>query len=526
MDKKIEECLNANREDAVKTLQELIRIKSPAGDPVQTAEGETYPFGQGVQDAFAYMLSKAEEYGFDVCDVDHYGGHIEWKGSMGDGSANGEEAPAEGTGAEDEETPAEETVGILAHLDVVPEGEGWEHEPYSGDIVDGYMWGRGTLDDKGPLVAAFYAMKSLKDAGYVPSKNIKIILGLDEETNWNGMDYYFEHMPKPDFGFTPDADFPVLNGEKGIMSFKLAAKVRRNTVKGLELRKLSGGSAVNMVPEYARAVVNDIDPKMYDKIREMAEQYEMTSGHALNIHKMGKSLEISAKGKAAHGSTPEKGVNAISILIGFLGQLNFVNEDICRFFDFYNDAIGMATDGSKIGCAMKDEESGALSMNAGVLEYDGQAISVTCDIRYPVTHTSDEVYDLMMPKIDEFGIGVLKGKDMAPIFMDPESSLIRTFMDCYRDTTGDTEHGPMVIGGGTYARTGDNIVAFGALFPGDPDLMHQKNERISLDKFDQIMKIYTEAIYRITQPDFKVNGEEAKDDEAAPDGSTGEDTVE
>lgn len=498
MDQKVRECLDSNKEEAIRTLVELIRIKSPAGDPVQTADGETYPFGQGVQDAFAYMLKKGEECGFDTCDVDHYGGHIEWKGSE----------PAEDGG---EEVPAKETVGILAHLDVVPEGEGWEHGPYAGDIEDGYIFGRGAYDDKGPLTAAFYAMKSLKDAGYVPSKNVKLILGLDEETNWDGMYYYFDRMPRPDFGFTPDADFPVLNGEKGIMSFKIAAKLKRTTVKGLELRKLSGGTAVNMVPANARAVVNDPDLKVYDRIRDMAEQYEMTTGHSLGIHKMGKSLEITAKGKASHGSMPEEGVNAVSILIGFLGQLNFINEDLCTFFDFYNACIGMTTDGSKIGIAMSDEKSGALTMNPGLLEYDGHAVSVTCDVRYPVSHTSDEVYELMIPKLDEYGLGVLKLEDREPFWLDEDSPLIKTFLDCYREETGDMESGPMVIGGGTYARTCDNVVAFGAMFPGDPQLEHQPNERMPLDRFSQIMNIYADAIWRITQPDFHFDEEEAQE---------------
>ena len=495
MDPVIEDCLKKNEDEAIQTLKSLISINSVGGGPVTGKDGEAYPFGQGVQDAFAFMLKKAEECGFDVCDVDHYGGHIEWKGSL----------PAESSGAEDDSTeakPAEETLGILAHLDTVPEGDGWEHGPFSGDIADDEIWGRGSYDDKGPLVASFYAMKSLKDAGYVPAKNVKLILGLDEETRWDGMTHYFERMPKPDFGFTPDADFPVLNGEKGIMSFKIAAKLKRTTVKGLELRKMSGGIAVNMVPAFARAVVNDQDPKMYDKIRDMAENYEMTTGRAIGIHKMGKSLEITAKGKAAHGSMPEQGVNAISVLIGFLGQLNFINEDLCNFFDFYNACIGMTTDGSKTGIAMCDEQSGSLSMNPGRLEYDGQAVSVICDIRYPVTHTAEEVYENLMPKVDEYGLGVLKIGNWDPLWHDPDSPLIRTFLDCYREETGDMESRPFVIGGGTYARTCDNFVAFGAMFPGDPQREHQPNERMPLRRFRQIMKIYTDAVLRLTQPDF------------------------
>ena len=319
----INECIEKNMDEAVQTLKSLISINSVGGDPVTVripgisnqgqapfggtseqgqapfggaapaeSKTEVYPFGQGVQDVFECALAKGSELGFDTCDVDHYGGHIEWKSKE----------------------PADETLGVLAHLDTVPEGEGWEHGPFSGDIADGCIWGRGSIDDKGPLVAVLYAMKSLKDAGYVPAKNIRLILGLDEETNWDGMEYYFDHMPRPDFGFTPDADFPVLNGEKGIMSFKIAAKLKRDTVKGLELRKMSGGTAVNMVPAQARAVVHDQDAAVYDRIRKMAESYEMTTGHALGLHKMGKSLEITANGKSAHGSLPEQGVNAVSHL--------------------------------------------------------------------------------------------------------------------------------------------------------------------------------------------------------------------
>ena len=236
----VEQYIEKNTDEAIQTLKSLISIKSVAGSAEQekTSDGvKVYPFGKGVQEVFELALEKGGELGFETCNVDDRGGHIEWKGEQ-----------------------ADETMGMLAHLDVVPEGEGWEHGPFSGDIEDGYIWGRGSMDDKGPLVAVLYAMKSLKDAGYEPAKNIRLIIGLDEETNWEGMDYYFSHMPKPDYGFSPDADFPVLNGEKGIMSFKIAAKIKRDTVKGLELRKLSGGTAVNMVPASARAVVNDQDP--------------------------------------------------------------------------------------------------------------------------------------------------------------------------------------------------------------------------------------------------------------------------
>ena len=173
--------IEQNKGHALDALKELVRIQSDAGDPVHTSSGEIYPFGQGVQDAFAYMLSKGEEYGFSVQNVDGYGGHIQWTAG-----------------------PAAETVGILGHLDVVPAQDGWSFDPYGGEETGGdgpegaFLQGRGTTDDKGPLLAAFYAMKALKDAGYEPRRRIRLILGLDEETGMTGMRHYLEQEGPPE----------------------------------------------------------------------------------------------------------------------------------------------------------------------------------------------------------------------------------------------------------------------------------------------------------------------------------------
>lgn len=525
----LKRALEENREEAIQALKELVSIRSVKEDPVMTQEGEVYPFGKGVQDAFQYVLKKAEDMGFRTFNVENYGGHIDFvpadageaspdEGSEPDKTIDGEAYDA-GTGpaGEGDYETSKEIVAAIGHLDVVPEGDGWDRGPYSGFEEQGYIWGRGTTDDKGPVLSVLYAMKSLRDAGIKPARKIRLILGLDEETDWEGVERYFESQPQPDIGFTPDAYFPVINGEKGIMSFKIAAKLPRTTVTGLVLRKLSGGTAVNMVPDHARAVVNDPDPKVYEKIREMAEAHEMSTGDKIRVQKMGKSLEISADGVAAHGSTPSEGENAISKLVGFLAGLNFVNEDISSFFDFYNEFIGRETDGKSIGCAMSDEESGDLTFNVGLIDYDRQAISITVDVRYPVTKTSDEVYDMIIPKLDENGLGILKMEDRPPLYFDPESPMIKTFMDVYRDNTGDTENGPLVTGGGTYARACKNTVAFGGLFPGAPDLMHQKNEKIETEKYIKMMEIYADALERLTDPDFSLAEAKGMDDERSQD---------
>lgn len=474
-----ERYIEENKDRQVETLQELISIKSVAEGPVMTKTGEVYPFGKGVQDAFAYTLKIGEELGFEVANADNYGGHIEF-----------------GSG--------EEVVGILAHLDVVPEGDGWNFEPYSGAIVDNYMYGRGTTDDKGPLVSILFAMKALKDAGYTPSRRIRLILGLDEETNCDGMTYYFDKLGKPDFGFTPDGEFPAINGEKGIMFFELAKRIPKTSQNGLSLRSIKGGQAPNMVADSARAVLRADDMEAYDHIKDLAAEFRSLRHYKVNTKGIGKSLEITVEGVSAHGASPEAGLNAISIMMEFLGELNFVSDEVNDFIDFYNQYIGFELTGEKLGCGLCDTVSGGLILNVGKIEYKKEAITLTLNVRYPVTHTGEMVYEAIMPLVNKYNLGVIKLKDKKPVFIDAESPLINVLMDVYKKHTEDYESKPIVMGGGTYARMCPNTVAFGALFPGDNDVMHQANECISLDRLILATKIYTEAIYKLSQANFKL----------------------
>lgn len=474
--------IEKNKDLQVKCLQELVSIKSVLENPVTTADGEVYPFGKGIQDAFAYTLNLGKELGFETKNIDNYGGHIDF-----------------GSG--------DEIVGIIGHLDVVAEGDKWSFEPYGGAYQDGYIYGRGTLDDKGPVLSALFAMKALKDAGYEPAKKVRLILGLDEETEWKGIKHYLEKETMPDFGFTPDADFPAIHGEKGIVNFEIAKKLGKSlSGKGLTLTSLKGGNASNMVAEKARAVVKAEERSVYEQIKEKAVDFRERTGYKLNTKGVGKSLEITAEGVSAHGASPEDGLNAISIIISFLGELNFVCDDLNVFFDFYNRYIGFDVSGEKIGCSLEDE-FGRLTFNVGLAEADKEAVTLTVNARYPVTCSSDMVYDGIMPIINKYDMGILKLSDKSPVFMAEDSPMIKTFVDVYRENTGDTESKPQVIGGGTYARAMKNIVAFGALYPGDEDLMHQKDERISVERLMTTTKIYADAIYKLTQKDFKITEE-------------------
>ena len=222
---------------------------------------------------------------------------------------------------------------------------------------------------------------------------------------------------------------------------------------------------------------------------------------------MGKSLEIAVEGKSAHGAMPHLGLNAISVLMEFLGQLNFALEEVNDVISFYNKCIGHDIYGERIGCQMEDEKSGPLTFNVGVASFDKKALTFTVNVRFPVTKTEDEVYAGMIPATDQFDVGIVKGRCQKPIYFEQDSPMVKTFMEIYQENTGDMESKPLTIGGGTYARAMKNCLAFGALFPGDEDLMHQRDERLSLDRLELMTKIYADAIYRLTQEDFMLNGE-------------------
>lgn len=457
----------------ISSLSKLISIPSVVSDAK-----DSMPFGEDVHRAYMLMMEMAEKEGFDIFNADNYGGHIDF------------------TGAE------EGVVGVVGHLDVVPEGSDWSFEPYGGEIADGNVCGRGTTDDKGPVIACFYAMKALKECGYEPGKTIRLILGLDEETNWHGMDYYMNAVgDKPDLGFTPDGDFPVIHGEMGILVFDIVKKFDHGGGKGLELSRITGGTAANSVADNCRAVLHQAGGEGYEHIKELVAEFRREKNCKINCKGIGKSFEITIQGVSAHGAKPEQGENAVTMMMELLGKLNFANEDTNDFISFYNDCIGYELHGENMGCGFEDEPSGRLIFNVGMIELDKKTAKLTINIRYPVTMDDDAVYEGLMTVLDKYDLGIVKGKHQAPIYVAEDEPLIRTLMDIYKKHTGDADSKPLVIGGGTYARAVQNTVAFGARFPEDPDVMHQKNEYISIDNMMKLAKIYAEAIYRLAETD-------------------------
>lgn len=402
------------------TLKELVAIPSVTGT-------------EYTKEALRKALQICDGFGFRTKNIDDMLGYAE----IGEG---------------------DELIGILCHLDVVPEGDGWTHDPFGCVISDGLVYGRGVIDDKGPAIASIFAMKDLLDSGEVPNKRIRIIFGTTEEDGeWYDMNYYVEHEELPSYGFTPDANFPGIYGEKGIAQYKLTRKT-----EGAGFKKIEGGTAPNMVPDFAEA--------------------ELDNGE-----------HIEAIGKAAHASLPHLGKNAISVLMDKLAGSGIA------FAEFYNSRIGFDYEGRSSGCDFRDEPSGGTTFNVGKITTKGDTLEMYIDIRYPVTVEVKDVTAALEKSMGEFDFAVELISHDKPVYMDKNGPVITRLKEAYRELTGDIESETELIGGGTYARAMNNIVAFGPLLPGREITEHQKNERIPMADLELARKIYKKALEKLLE---------------------------
>ncbi len=452
------------KKEIINSTQEILKFKS-----VKDSPRKGMPFGKGINECLEYSLTLSEQLGFTTKNFDGYAGHAEF----GEG---------------------EEVVGILVHLDVVPEGSNWTYPPYGGEIHDDKIYGRGAIDDKGPAIACLYAMKAVKESGFPLNKKIRIIFGTDEESGWEDMKYYFVHEKAPDLAFTPDADFPAIHGEKGILIFDFIKKCSNPSNNGIKIYSIKGGNRPNMVPDYCEAQVS-LDPSIHDKLDSFIRNHQAR----MTAEEIDNKIILKSYGVSAHGSLPESGQNAVSQLMLFLGTLNLSTGDATDFVRFYNSKIGMEYNGQSIGCGFSDQESGGLVFNVGVIDLNNDEVRLTINIRYPITYTTNQVYEAIEKELENTGVELIRGThDMDPLYIPRDHELIQKLMKIYTKITGDDRE-PITIGGGTYARAMKNAVAFGPLFPGQPELAHQKDEYISVEDLLKITEIYTEALYELAK---------------------------
>lgn len=453
------------KEDIIKSTQEIVKIKSVESEPKPGM-----PFGEGVAKSLECALNTAKNLGFHTVNLDGYVGYAEY--GQGD-----------------------DYVVALGHLDVVPEGDGWIYPPYAAEIHDGKMYGRGTTDDKGPIMATLYGLKSIKDAKLPISKKIRVLFGTNEETGSNELEYYLEREKAPVAGFTPDADYPIINGEKGITIFNIVKDFNSLNKSENYIKYIKGGTVANIVPEYCEAGIVTKDAQ---NIIKALESFEKVADYKLTSEVKEDMVIIKSEGEAAHGSLPELGCNAIMQLFAFLGTVNLGSKDVSAYIEFLNENIGMDIHGESFGVCLEDDNSGKLSFNVGVINMDEKSATMTLNLRYPVTNKLEDMMNPFNNRIEGTGIKVEKFIHQEPLFFSPDSPIIKSLQKVYTEQTGE-EAKLISIGGGTYAKEMPNTVAFGPMFPGEPDTIHKRNEYITIDNLIKNAKIYAHALYELAK---------------------------
>ncbi|MFY4774513.1 dipeptidase PepV [Metabacillus sp. RGM 3146] len=456
--------MEKRKEKLISDTQAFLQIKSVLDE---NAGKEGAPFGEGINEALHHLLNKGNEDGFTVKNLDGYAGHIE----MGKG---------------------EEIVGILCHIDVVPEGDGWSSDPFGAEIRDGKIFARGALDDKGPTMAAYHAMKLVKDLGLDLNKRVRMIIGTDEESDWRCVEHYFKHEEMPAMGFAPDADFPIIYAEKGIVDAKLKTDFPHEEAPSdaVLLHSFDSGRRFNMVPDFAEAILSGSD-----KLKTGYDQYLSDNGLSGSVTEENGNLHFKLEGVSAHAMEPNNGKNAGIFLADYLLKEE-LDKHGSQFLTLVTDYFHADTRGKKLGIEMKDEISGELTVNAGIIRYSEETGGeLGINIRYPVTAQSDFIRE-KLGKIP--GVNLNSFSDSKPHHVDENDPLIQTLKKVYEEQTGEKAE-LISIGGGTYARSLEAGVAFGPLFPGRPDIAHQKDEYMEIDDLVKAAAIYAQAIYELAK---------------------------
>ncbi|TDL98622.1 dipeptidase PepV [Macrococcus brunensis] len=454
----------------IEDLKGLLAIESVRDDSLMSKET---PVGPGPREALEYMYKISERDGFKSVDIDHIAGRIE----MGKG---------------------DDLFGILCHVDVVPAGSGWETAPFDPVVTEDRVIARGTLDDKGPTIAAYYAVKILNDMNVDFKKRIHMIIGTDEESGWMCTDRYFQTEEMPDLGIAPDADFPLIHGEKGITTFDI---VQTSSPEGetpeVELKALNAGERYNMVPDFAEAkmVVREKMDHTIQSFENFLAEHELSGQSSVDNG----SLLLQVEGKSVHGMDPSIGINAGLYLVHFLNSLQ-LDAKAAQFVQFGDRYLYDSHFGEKLDMAYETEEMGRLTTNIGVISYtdvDGGHYGV--NLRYPTGFDfNQQIADFTERIKDHFEIDVNTHQE--PHYVDKNDPFVQKLLTAYRNQTGDMTE-PYTIGGGTYARNLEKGVAFGAMFKDSVDLMHQKNEYITKKQLFDATAIYLEAIHAVCVED-------------------------
>ena len=447
---KYDELLIPYREELLSNLKKFIAIDSVYDEE---SVDDNNPFGKGVSLALNFIYELAKKDGFEVVNYNNMVVEI----ITGSGAKN---------------------ITILAHADVVPEGDGWEQDPFEMIDIDGVLTGRGVADDKGPLLASYYALKMLKDNNLLGDYKVRFLVGGNEESGSRGIEYYFNTLKKeqPTFGFSPDAEFPLIFAEKGIYTFKCSGEIYLP-----EIISIKGGLASNSVIEEC-IITTSLDSKF--------DEYLVNTTFPYKVNIIEDVKEIILRGVSAHGAMPEHGKNAgieaLRLISEYLQDQNLISL-VSKFFDLQGRGINAYCYSEKMECAS--------SMNVGIIEYENSTLSLVVNYRYVDTCDINKTKSDIQKEI--FPLEIVSGDDSHLLFYEKDSDLVKVLLNSYQEETGDYESKPMAIGGGTYAKACDNIIAFGTEFPGWDSKMHSIGEGMRKDDLFKAMSIYARAIIEL-----------------------------
>lgn len=456
--------LASQRRDMIGALRSLIQIES-----VKSAPQNLMPYGKGIFDALMHMMSLADSMYFDAVNLFSHVGYVEY----GDG---------------------DDLVAVLTHLDVVPAGDGWTYPPFDLTEADGRLYGRGTIDNKGPAIAALYALHAIKENCVTLNKRVRLIFGCDEESGWSDLEFYKNSGGEiPQMAFSPDAEFPIINAEKGLIHFTLKIKKIEtpDDAEGVELLSINGGDRVNVVPNYCECRLKGNSQSLFNLLDIFNEDVPAK----IEGENEGDIIKLTCHGVSAHGSKPSEGINAVMYMVAFLNQLPMVKNDLSEAVYALSKHIGLETDGRTMGLAFADA-SGALTVNLGYIKSSEKGVEAGLDIRYPVHMEGRRVIRETLFNLAEFEIDVKFAQP--PHYVSENSKLVQGLKIAYEEVTGEKPY-CMSMGGATYARAFSNAVAFGPLFPGQKGTEHQPDEYIEVESFIKLADIIANAIIILGQ---------------------------
>ncbi|MBE6758378.1 MAG: M20 family metallopeptidase [Ruminococcaceae bacterium] len=439
--------MDAHAAELTEAAARLVRI-----DSVGAAPQNGHPFGDGVAAALDEALAIAKEWGLATCNHEYYVGTVQ----LGEG---------------------EPRLGVLCHLDTVPFGEGWTFDPLGAVITDGKMYGRGTTDDKGPVAATLFALRALKECGMTPPVACRAVLGGDEETGSTDMEYYQTKEAFPPYLFSPDGSYPLINTEKGRVQLTVSAPMTDP-----RLLWARGGVALNAVPTEAVACLCAVETAT---IREAAAK----AGHAVTVTDTAEGVTVTAHGAAAHGSTPEKGENAVTALLEVLAALGVGGDAVkaaAKKFPFAEYG------GESAGAACSDAPSGALTLALTCLSIEEGQFIGKADIRFPVSFTVADIEAKLHTGLDA-AFGVTCDNCVEGHHVPEDSPFVQTLLKVYEQETGEKGYG-LAIGGGTYVHGIPNGVAFGVEFPDVDNRIHGADEFIGVDELMKDARLIARAI--------------------------------